>query len=155
MDDEAFKEYVEDELPDLHFDVLIRCWDVPVVNEHIADCCGSHYEGLRLLSIKDTVHSLIRKCQTKVDDLISQQRDVVRVACCDDHGIHRSYAMATLLQGICEAKKCEATNRKKYNTQGPHHLDAARWAATVCTTCEYCRPSDNKYLFFRRKAIYW
>ena len=148
MDDKRFKTYVRDKLPDLHFDVLIRCWDVPVVNKDIADCCGSHYDGLRMLSIRPTVQGLIKMCQTEVDDLISQQRDVVRVACCDSHGIHRSYAMATLLQGICEATK-------KYNSQGPHHLDAAPWAATVCTTCEYCRPSDYKYLFFRRKAIYW
>ena len=148
MDDKKCHEYLRTNRPDLHFDVLLRCWDVPVVNEHIADCCGSHYEGLRMLSIKDTVHRLIRKCQTQVDDLISQQRDVVRVACCDSHGIHRSYAMATLLQGICEATK-------KYNSQGPHHLDAAQWAATVCTTCEMCLPSDEKDLFFRKKVVYW
>ena len=148
MDDKRFKTYVRDKLPDLHFDVLLRCWDVPVVNEHIADCCGSHYEGLRLLSIKEKVHSLITKCQTKVDDLISQQRDVVRVACCDSHGIHRSYAMATLLQGICEATK-------KYNSQGPHHLDAEQWAATVCTRCESCLPSAEKDLLYARKVVYW
>ena len=155
MDDKKCHEYLRTNRPDLHFDVLLRCWDVPVVNKDIADCCGSHYEGLRMLSTRPTVQGLIKTCQTKVDALFSQQRDVVRVACCDSHGIHRSYAMATLLQGICEAKKCEATNRKKYNTQGPHHLSAALWAATVCTTCEYCRPSDEKDLFFRRKVVYW
>ena len=148
MDDKTFKTYVRDKLPDLHFDVLVRCWDVPVVNEHIADCCGSHYEGLRLLSIKRKVHRLIKECQTQVDDLISQQRDVVRVACCDSHGIHRSYAMATLLQGICEAKN-------DYISQGPRHLDAEQWAATVCTGCESCLPSDEKDLLYNKKVVYW
>ena len=138
---------------DVHFDVLLKCWDLPKLNEHLAGCCGSHFDLLKMLSWKQSVHKHIKTCQTKVDALFSQQRDVVRVACCDSHGIHRSYAMATLLQGICEAKKCEA--KKKYNTQGPHHLDAAPWAATICTTCEFCRPSDEKYLFFRRKVVYW
>ena len=148
MNDKKCHEYLRQTRPDLHFDVLVRCWDVPRLNGHMAHCCGSHYELLRILSTRETVQRHIRTCRSKVDALFSQQKDVVRVACFDNHGIHRSYAMATLLQGICEATK-------KYNSQGPHHLDAAQWAATVCTTCDYCRPSDEKYLFFRRKVVYW
>ena len=148
MDDKKCHEYLRTNRPDLHFDVLLRCWDVPQLNAHIAGCCGSHYDLLRMLSIKHSVHNHIKTCQTKVDALFSQQKDVVRVACCDSHGIHRSYAMATLLQGICEATK-------KYNSQGPHHLDAEQWAATVCTGCESCLPSDEKDLLYSRKIVYW
>ena len=148
MGERTFKKYVRDKLPDLHFDVLLRCWDLPQLNAHLAGCCGSHYDLLRMLSIKHSVHKHIKTCQTKVDDLISQQKDVVRVACCDSHGIHRSYAMATLLQGICEAKN-------DYISEGPHHMDAEQWAATVCTRCNSCLPSDERDLLYARKVVYW
>ena len=154
MDTRACCSHLDKKREDVHFDVLLKCWDLPQIPEHLAGHCGSHSDLLIMLSQQQSFHELIRQCQELVDALFSKQQDVVRVACCDSHGIHRSYAMATLLQGICEAKKCEA-KKKKYNTQGPHHLDAAPWAATICTTCELCRPSDEKYLMYTRKVVYW
>ena len=148
MDDKDYHEYLRRKRKDVHFDVLLKCWDLPKLNEHLAGCCGSHFDLLRMLSIKKSVQRHIETCRRKVDALFSQQKDVVRVACFDNHGIHRSYAMATLLQGICEATK-------KYNSQGPHHLDAEQWAATVCTRCNSCLPSDEKDLLFARKVVYW
>ena len=147
MNDKECHEYLRQTRPDLHFDVLVRCWDVPCLNGHIAHCCGSHYELLRILSTRLTVHSHIETCRRKVDALFSQQKDVVRVACCDSHGIHRSYAVATILQGICEAKG--------YTSTGPYHMDKLQWTDTVCTKCKSCRPSDHKEVLYETMAEHW
>ena len=147
MDDKDCRRHLYKYRQDVHFDVLLKCWHLPHLNAHLAGCCGSHYDLLKMLSASPSVHNLIRKCQKRVDALFSQQQDVVRVACCDSHGIHRSYAVATILQGICEAKG--------YTSTEPYHIDELQWKETICTKCMSCRPSDHKTVLYEMMAKHW
>ena len=147
MDTRACCSHLDKKREDVHFDVLLKCWGLPQIPEHLAGHCGSHSDLLIMLSQQQSFHELIRQCQELVDALVTKPHDVVRVACCDSHGIHRSYAVATILQGICEAKG--------YTSTGPHHMDAVQWTETVCTRCRSCQPSDHKDLLYAMMAPYW
>ena len=60
---------------------------------------------------------LVEYCRDGVNSLLEQQ-DLVRVACVDDRGIHRSVAVAQILKAVCEMKG--------YNTLGPVHMEEPR-----------------------------
>ena len=131
---------------DVHFDVLLKCWDLPQIHSNHASHCGSHSFLVGMLCKEPEFRKLMKDCQKLVDHLFSTQ-DVVRVACCDSHGIHRSYAVATILQGICEAEG--------YTSPGPYHLDKQLWKKTICTKCTDCRRSDHKTLLYEVMTKHW
>ena len=90
---------------------------------------------------------LVEYCRDRVNSLLEQQ-DIVRVACVDDRGIHRSVAVVEILQAVCKMKG--------YNTKGPFHLEEHRWKEGVwCRTCEDCLHNEDKVALYRAVAEYW
>ena len=90
---------------------------------------------------------LVEYCRDNVNKLLEQQ-DIVRVACVDDRGIHRSVAVAEILQAVCKMKG--------YNTKGPVHMEEPRWRPRAfCRTCEDCLPNEDKAALYIATADYW
>ena len=90
---------------------------------------------------------LVENCGDEVNYLLEQQ-DIVRVACVDDRGIHRSVAVAEILQAICK--------KKGYNTKEPFHMEEPRWKTQkFCQDCEHCLPNVRKTALYTVTADYW
>ena len=90
---------------------------------------------------------VVECCRDRINDLL-QQQDIVRVACVDDRGIHRSVAVAQILQAVCEMKG--------YNSQGPYHIDKRKWnPQKMCFDCKDCRPNCAKNDLYKAVAKYW
>ena len=135
MEDEACLSYLQEYRKDVHFDVLLKCWELPYsVNQHSSHC-GSHTYLIQSVCEETGFLTLMRDCQRRVEYLL-QQQDTVRVACCCDRGRHRSVAVATILQGVCEVKG--------YTSTGPYHIDECKWKEKICTNCKGCRPNNQK-----------
>ena len=143
MDDEACISYLQKNRKDVHFDVLLKCWELPYsVSQHSLHC-GSHSNLVGVLGRDPTFRKTMQACQSKVD-LLFQEHDTVRVACGDSAGMHRSVAVATILQGVFRVKG--------YTTQGPYHLDKGNWKKGMCTNCPDCLPNAQKNKLYEKLA---
>ena len=148
MDTRACCSHLDKKREDVHFDVLLKCWDLPKINSNHASHCGSHSFLVGMLCKEPSFRKLMKDCQELVDHLFSRKKqDVVRVACCDSHGIHRSYAVATILQGVCEVSG--------YTSTGPVHIDECNWKEKICTNCKGCRPNNQKTQLYEMVATHW
>ena len=108
---------------------------------------GTHTEMIRKVCDHDNMVPVVQDCRKRINDLL-QQQDIVRVACVDDRGIHRSVAVAEILQAVCK--------KKGYNTKGPFHLEEGRWKeGEWCRTCEDCFRNEDKAALYIATAEYW
>ena len=90
---------------------------------------------------------LVEYCRDRINTLL-QQQDIVRVACVDDRGIHRSVAVAKILQAVCKMKG--------YNTKGAVHLEESRWRkGAFCRICEDCLRNEDKAALYVATSDYW
>ena len=102
---------------------------------------------IRSVCDDDNMKPVVQECRDRIKDLL-QQQDIVRVACVDDHGRHRSVAVAKILQAICK--------KKGYNTKGPFHMEEPKWKKQkMCLDCEHCRPNKGKANLYTVTANYW
>ena len=102
---------------------------------------------IRSVCDHDRMKPLVQVCRDRINDLL-QQQDIVRVACVDDRGIHRSVAVAKILQAVCKMKG--------YNTKGPIHMEKHRWKqGKWCRACKDCRPNQSKECLYRAVPDYW
>ena len=131
----------------MHFDVLLKCWELPYsVSQHSLHC-GSHSNLVGVLGRDPTFRKTMQACQSKVD-LLFQEHDTVRVACGDSHGMYRSVAVATILQGVFEVKG--------YTTKGPYHIDKCKWKEkNICSNCRGCLPNNQKKQRYEKVASHW
>ena len=101
---------------------------------------------IRSICDHDKMQPVVQCCRDHVNYLL-QQQDIVRVACVDDRGIHRSVAVAEILQAVCK--------RRGYNTHGPFHMEQPRWKEDeFCQHCKHCDPNDNKEALYTVTADY-
>ena len=119
----------------MHFDVLLKCWELPYSKSQHGGHCGSNSALVGVLCSDPTFRKTMQACQSKVD-LLFQEHDTVRVACGDSHGMYRSVAVATILQGVFKVNG--------YTTKGPYHLDKCKWKKNICSNCRGCLPNDQK-----------
>ena len=102
---------------------------------------------IRSVCEHDNMKPVVQKCRKRIKELL-QQQDIVRVACVDDHGRHRSVAVAKILQAICE--------EQGYNTLGPFDQEAPRWKKEkCCRSCYHCDHNEEKAKLYKRTASYW
>ena len=102
---------------------------------------------IRSVCEHDNMKPVVEKCRKRIKELLKQQ-DIVRVACVDDHGRHRSVAVAKILQAICK--------KKGYNTKGPFHMEEPRWKKeSFCQECKHCLPNKDKAMLYIATADYW
>lgn len=144
MEDEACISYLQKYRKDVHFDVLLKCWELPYSVTQHSSHCGSHSSLVDVLCSDPTFRKTMQACQSKVDYLFQEQQDTVRVACCDSHGIYRSVAVATILQGVFKVNG--------YTTKGPYHLDKYTWKKDVCSKCKHCLPNAHKQKLYEKLA---
>ena len=144
MDDEACISYLQKNRKDVHFDVLLKCWELPYSVSKHSNHCGSNSALVDLLCSDLSFRKTMQACQSKVDLLFQEQHDTVRVACGDSLGMYRSVAVATILQGVFRVKG--------YTTQGPYHLDKGNWKKDMCTNCTHCLPNAQKNKLYEKLA---
>ena len=90
---------------------------------------------------------VVQECRDRIKYFLRYQ-DFVRVACVDEHGRHRSVAVAKILQAICE--------EQGYNTLGPFDKEAPRWKKeNFCRSCYHCDHNEKKAKLYTATAIYW
>ena len=147
MNDEDCRTHLRKYRPDVHFDVLLKCWKVDFSRTENSEHFGSNTRLIRSVCDHVGMQRLVEYCRDRVNSLLEQQ-DIVRVACVDDRGIHRSVAVASILQAICK--------KKGYNTKGPFHMEKPRWKKeNFCRRCEHCDHNEKKAKLYTATAIYW
>ena len=132
---------------DINYDLLIKCWQFDYSLTNNGEHLGTHTDMIRSVCEHDNMKPVVEKCRKRIKELLKQQ-DIVRVACVDDHGRHRSVAVAKILQAICKMNG--------YNTKGPFHMERRRWSPKrICLDCEHCRPNNAKATLYTTYATYW
>ena len=134
-DQKTIKQLLLKRLPDVQFDILVKCWSFPKVEECWTHC-GQHTE-----LIKKTIECVqwthvIQGLREQLETLW-KHKDKILVACADGKGTHQSVSVATALTQLCLKKGLLST--------GPHHLCKENWEAKrICYTCEHCQPNQEK-----------
>ena len=129
------------------YDLLIKCWQFDYSLTNNGEHLGTHTDMIRSVCEHDNMKPVVEKCRKRIKELLKQQ-DIVRVACVDDHGRHRSVAVAKILQAICKMNG--------YKTRGAFHMERHRWSPKrICLDCEHCRPNNAKANLYTTYATYW
>ena len=134
-DEKALNKLLGKWLPEERFDILVKCWTFPKLEEFWG-CCGEHTE-----LIKKTIECVqwthvIQGLRDQLEALW-KHKDKILVACADGKGNHQSVSVATALTQLCLKKGLLST--------GPHHLCKENWEAKrICYTCEHCQPNQEK-----------
>ena len=134
-DEKAINQLLLKWLPEEQFDILVKCWTFPKVEEFWA-CCGEHTELIKktILSVEWT--HVTQGLREQLEALW-KHKDKILVACADGKGNHQSVSVATALTQLCLKKGLLST--------GPHHLCKENWEAKrICYTCEHCQPNQEK-----------
>ena len=131
-DEKAISKLLLKWLPEEKFDILVKCWTFPKLEEFWG-CCGEHTELIKeTIGCVEWTH-VIQGLREQLEALW-KHKDKILVACADGQGTHRSVSVAAALTQLCL--------KKGLLSRGPHHLCSENWqkkksvpgATTVCLT---------------------
>ena len=123
-------------LPDVKFDVLVKCWAFTHGQKKVRSCVGEHTALIKNTMKCSEWKNLMGDFPSQLEQLW-KHKDNVLVLCADSHGVHRSVAVAAILKHLYE--------KKGYQSKGPHHLCSDSWQKRkLCHTCKQCIPNEEK-----------
>ena len=126
--------------------MLIKCWEFDYSQSRNGKHVGTHTDMIRQICTHENMKPVVQECRDRIKYCLEYQ-DIVKVVCVDEHGRHRSVAVAKILQAICA--------EQGYKTFGPHAREKHRWKENFCRDCEHCLDNEEKAQLYKRTATYW
>ena len=125
---------LDERRPDFKPDIILACWGIAF--GHREDLhCGTHTQNIRGCIESLQLPSLLKQLRRQVDELWASGRTTVRVLCICETYVHKSVAVAAIMQ--------EIYHQEGYNSKGPHHISRCDPDA-ICWRCRKCKPNVEK-----------
>ena len=134
-DEKTITKFLRKWLPEVQFDILVKCWTFPKVEEFWKHC-GQHTELIKqTIQCRQWTH-VTQGLRDQLEALW-KHKDKILVACADGQGTHRSVSVAAALKQLCL--------KKGLLSKGPYHLCSENWQKRkVCSSCKHCMPNKEK-----------
>ena len=90
---------LDERCPDFKPDIILACWGIAF--GHREDLhCGTHTQNIRGCIESLQLPSLLKQLRRQVDELWASGRTTVRVMCICENGVHKSVAVAAIMQEV-------------------------------------------------------
>ena len=140
MQHDEIKQQLDALNPDIKPDIILACWGIALGRHHIHLHCGTHTENIRsTIESLQQLPGLQKELRRQVDELWASGRTTVRVLCICENGVHKSVAVAAIMQ--------EIYHQEGYNSKGPHHISRCDPLPSMCWRCGKCKPNVAKDTF--------
>ena len=124
MQDYEIREQLDERRPDIKPDIILACW-ATAFGRHREDLhCGTHTPNIRGCTESLQIPSLLKQLHREVDELWASGRTTVRFMCICENGVHKSVAVAAIMQ--------EIYHQEGYNSKGPCHISRCDPLPSVC-----------------------
>ena len=128
------RKQLDERRPDIKHDIILACWSIAF--GHREDLhCGTQRQNIHGYIESLQLPSLLKQLRRQVDELWASGRTTVRVLCICETYVHKSVAVAAIMQ--------EIYHQEGYNSKGPHHISRCEPDA-ICWRCRKCRPNVEK-----------
>ena len=136
MQHDEIKQQLDALNPDIKPDIILACWGI-AFGRHREDLhCGTHMQNIRgCIESLQQLPSLQKQLRRQVDELWASGRTIVRVLCICETYVHKSVAVAAIMQ--------EIYHQEGYKSKGPQHISRCEPDA-ICWRCRKCRPNVEK-----------
>ena len=135
MQDCDIRKQLDERFPGKKPDIVLACWGIAF--GHREDLhCGTHTQNIRGCIESLQLPSLLEQLRRQVDELWASGRTTVRVMCICENGVHKSVAVAAIMQ--------EVYHQEGYNSKGPHHISRCDPLPSMCWRCGKCKPNVEK-----------
>ena len=137
-DQEGIQGVLKNLLPDVKFDVLVKCGSFTHGQKKFRSCVGEH-----TALIKSAIYEVFRveeshgRFPQPARTIMEAQRQCL--------GLVRRLPWCAPVS--CRGAHIEAfvNGRKGYQSKGPHHLSSDSWQnRKLCHTCKQCMPNEEK-----------
>ena len=115
--------------PKLKYDILVKCWTLPNGKATFGRCCEDHPELLKSVINCSAFKTILQDLRSKLEEQW-QHKNLVLVMCVDQHGRHRSRALAAIMKAFFKIKG--------FTSHGPFHCSTVGWKQKQCVL-ERCR----------------
>ena len=104
---------LDERRPDFKPDIILPCWGIEFGYREDLHC-GTHTQNIRGCIESLQLPSLLNHLYSQVDELWASGRTTVRVLCICETYVHKSVAVAAIMQ--------EIYHQEGYKSKGPQHL---------------------------------
>ena len=105
---------LNEEYPDEHFDVVLKCWKMMDGTSEYNKQCGQHTQTMRVCIQSCAFQKLMTECGSRAELEWARGQTCIRVMCICENGRHKSVAVATALQAVYL--------KMGFNSLGPCHM---------------------------------
>ena len=126
---------LDERCPDFQPDIILPCWGIEFgFREDLH--CGTHTHNMRACMESIQFPDLLKHVYSQVDELWASGRTTVRVLCICENGVHKSVAVAAIMQ--------EIYHQEGYNSKGLRHISRCDPLPSMCWRCGKCKPNVEK-----------
>ena len=137
MQHDEIKQQLDALNPDIKPDIILACWGIAFGPPREDLHCGTHTENIRsTIESLQQLPGLQKELRRQVDELWASGRTTVRVLCICETYVHKSVAVAAIMQDIY--------HQEGYNSKEPHHLSKCDALPSICWNCTECKANVQK-----------
>ena len=96
----CIRDRLNEEYPDEHFDVVLKCWKMMYGTSEYNKQCGQHTQTMRVCIQSCAFQKLMTECGSRAELEWACGQTHIRVMCICENGRHKSVAVATALQAV-------------------------------------------------------